>query len=295
MAGRASRTRWNVIDDITPLVATTVRQRAQVPHECIDTFDRLGVCYLPGAFVDWVEPLRTGLERMMRSPDDFAFPSESAEEADPGRFFDAYCNWQRVPEFLLYAMTSPAAAIAAQCMRSPTAQLFHEHVFAKEIGTEKKTPWHHDLPYYCVDGQQTASVYVALDDTDEDTAVRFLAGSHRDGNTYTPRRFRSGDDYEQADTSMVSAPSDETESSLPVVSRSLSAGDAIVFDFRTLHGTTDARIQSRRRAFSTRWLGEDVRYFERAGVTSPPLGDVGVREGERMPEHLFPTLWPPSQ
>jgi ectoine hydroxylase-related dioxygenase (phytanoyl-CoA dioxygenase family) len=291
MVGRASTTQWNVMDDVTPLVCATVRQPASVPDTCINAFDELGVCYLPGAFVDWVDPLRAGLERMMRTPQDFAFPNESAEEAEPGRFFDAYCNWQRVPEFLLYALTSPAAAIAAQCMQSPTAQFFHEHVFAKELGTEKKTPWHHDLPYYCVDGRQTASVYVALDDTDEETAVRFLGGSHRDGNTYTPRRFLSGADYPQEDESMVSAPSDENESPYRVISRSLVAGDAIVFDFRTLHGTTDVRIQSRRRAFSTRWLGEDVRYVERPGITSPPLGDLGVRVGEPMPEHLFPTLW----
>jgi len=234
MVGRTSTTQWNVMDDVAPLVSATVRQPALVPDSCIDAFAELGVCYLPGAFVDWVDPLRAGLERMMRTPQDFAFPNESAAEDEPGRFFDAYCNWQRVPEFLLYTLTSPAAAIAAQCMQSPTAQFFHEHVFAKESGTEKKTPWHHDLPYYCVDGRQTASVYVALDDTDE---------------------------------------------------------DAIVFDFRTLHGTTDVRIQSRRRAFSTRWLGEDVRYVERPGITSPPLGDLGVRVGEPMPEHLFPTLW----
>jgi ectoine hydroxylase-related dioxygenase (phytanoyl-CoA dioxygenase family) len=291
MVGRATTTKWNVIDDVTPLVSSTVRQPASVPAECIDAFAELGVGYLPGAFVDWVDPLREGLERMMRSPNDFAFPNESADEAEPGRFFDAYCNWQRVPEFLMYAMTSSAAAIAAQCMQSPTAQLFHEHVFAKEVGTEKKTPWHHDLSYYCVDGRQTASVYVALDDTDEETAVRFLGGSHRDGNTYTPRRFRSGVDYPQEDDSMVPAPADEKDSRYPVISRSLVAGDAIVFDFRTLHGTTDARINSRRRAFSTRWLGEDVRYIERPGITSPPLGDLGVRDGEPMPEHLFPTLW----
>jgi ectoine hydroxylase-related dioxygenase (phytanoyl-CoA dioxygenase family) len=281
-----------VLDDARPLANAAERHGATVPDHTVAAFQRDGVAYLPGAAVEWVEPLRAGLDRMMSAPSDFAFPNESALTGEPGRFFDAYCNWQRVPEFLTYVLTSSAAAIAAACMESETAQFFHEHVFAKEAGTQKPTPWHHDLPYYCVDGTQTASVYVALDPTPEETAVRFLAGSHRDGNTYIPRRFRSGEDYPSTDPSMQSGPVDIDSASDNVISRSLSAGDVIVFDFRTLHGTTDAEIADRRRAFSTRWLGDDVHYVERSGVTSPPLEDLGVDVGDRLPEHLFPTLWP---
>ena len=71
----------------------------------------------------------------------------------------------------------------------------------------------------------------------------------------------------------------------------LEPGDALLFDFRTLHGTTDAPIKARRRAFSTRWLGDDMVYCERAGETSPPLEDLGVTLGAPMPESMFPTLW----
>lgn len=262
----------------------------ELDQDAIDAFQSDGVCYVPGAFADWVEPLRSGLERIMTSPDDYAFTSDSAEPGEPGRFFDTYCNWQRVPEFCTFALTSAAASMAAQCMKSSSAQFFHEHSFAKESGTQKATPWHHDLPYYCVDGTQTASVYVALDDTPEETAVRFLAGSHRDGNTYVPRRFRTGNDYDYDDPSMVSAPTNEDDSEGKIVSGALRAGDAVVFDFRTLHGTTPAPVAERRRAFSTRWLGDDVHYVERLGVTSPPL-DLDLSPGGRMPESLFPTLW----
>ena len=73
--------------------------------------------------------------------------------------------------------------------------------------------------------------------------------------------------------------------------RTLSWSRGTVFDFRTLHGTTDAPIKARRRAFSTRWLGDDMVYCERAGETSPPLEDLGVTPGAPMPESMFPTLW----
>jgi len=288
---RQTPVRWNVIEDIEPLATATTRTHLEVDESIVDDFQRDGVAYLRGAFADWVEPLRDGLDRVMASPDQYAFTSDSAEPGEPGRFFDTYCNWQRVPEFSTFVLTSSAAAVAAQCMRSTSAQFFHEHAFVKEPGTAKATPWHHDLPYYCVDGTQTATVYIALDDTPIETAVRFLRGSHRDGNTYVPRRFRTGKDYDYDDPSLTSAPEspDETEPR-QVVAAALDAGDAIIFDFRTLHGTTAAPVTDRRRAFSTRWLGNDVRYVERAGVTSPPL-ELDLAPGDRLPESLFPTLW----
>ena len=33
-------------------------------------------------------------------------------------------------------------------MRSSYAQFFHEHVFMKEAGTQRTTPFHQDIPYY---------------------------------------------------------------------------------------------------------------------------------------------------
>jgi len=72
---------------------------------------------------------------------------------------------------------------------------------------------------------------------------------------------------------------------------SLEPGDTIVFDFRTLHGTGDATVHQPRRAFSTRWLGDDVTYCERPGETSPPYSGHGMRHGEPLREDWFPVLW----
>ena len=51
-----------------------------------------------------------------------------------------------------------------------------------------------------------------------------------------------------------------------------------------------ARIQ--RRAFSLRYVGDDARYTERPGPTSPPFPGHGMRPGERLREDWFPTVWP---
>ena len=66
----------------------------------VETFRRDGVVLLRGVFSDWVDTLRSGLQRNLDDPQRFAFPCESNPEGEPGRFFDSYCNWQLIPEYL---------------------------------------------------------------------------------------------------------------------------------------------------------------------------------------------------
>jgi len=282
---------WQVIDDVGPLVRATHRRDFPVTDAIIDTYRRDGVVHVPGAFVEWVDPLRAGLDRNMASPAGYAFPSENLSADEPGRFFESYCNWQRIGEYLAFVLSSGAASLAARLMESPSAQFFHDHAFSKEGGTAKATPWHQDLPYYCVDGTRTASVYVSLDDAPAETAIRFVRGSHRWGDTFAPRRFVDGHDYPTDGPSLPTVP-DIDDDSRDVISGRLEPGDAVVFDFRTLHGSTAAPVERRRRAFSTRWLGEDVVYCERPSPTSPPLTDLETAPGAHLPEDRFPILWP---
>ena len=58
----------------------------------IETFERDGVVFLEGAFTDWVDVLRRGLERNLAAPESYAFPCDSTAAGEPGRFFDSYCN-----------------------------------------------------------------------------------------------------------------------------------------------------------------------------------------------------------
>jgi ectoine hydroxylase-related dioxygenase (phytanoyl-CoA dioxygenase family) len=260
-------------------------------------YQRDGVVLLKGAFGDWVDVLRSGLQRNLDNPQQFAFPCESNPQGEPGRFFDSYCNWQLIPEYLDFISHSCAASVAGQIMNATHAQFFHEHAFIKTPGTQRATPWHQDLPYYCVNGIKTASVYVSLDHADADVAVRFVKGSHRWNKLFYPRVFLDGSDFEDSrqDPGMEPVPDiDANPDDYDITSWSLEPGDTIIFDFRTLHGTGDAEIKSLRRAFSTRWIGDDVRYYERIGETSPPYTNHGMQPGDRMREDWFPVLWQKS-
>jgi len=260
----------------------------------IERFRQDGVALLRGVFAEWVETLLNGLQRNLDNPQQFAFPCESNPAGEPGRFFDSYCNWQLIPEYLDYISHSCAASIAGQFMDTEYAQFFHEHAFMKAAGTQRATPWHQDLPYYCVDGFKTASVYVSLDHADADVAVQFVKGSHRWQQLFYPRVFEDGSAFndDQSGTKLEPVPDiDANREQYDIATWSLEPGDAIVFDFRTLHGTGDAVVKDKRRAFSTRWLGDDVTYCERPGEISPPYVDHGMQHGDKMRSDWFPVLW----
>jgi ectoine hydroxylase-related dioxygenase (phytanoyl-CoA dioxygenase family) len=154
----------------------------------IEVYRAEGAVLLPALFKDWVEQIATGIECNMREPGPYA--SENLKEGESGRFFDDYCNWQRIPEFNDIVNNSPAAEAAAQLMGSRTAQFFHDHVLVKEPGTSKPTPWHQDAPYYFVDGEQTVSFWMPVE-TVEEATLRCIAGSHRWSKFVTPIRWLS--------------------------------------------------------------------------------------------------------
>ena len=160
-----------------------------VTTEMIETYQRDGVVVVPGLFADHVETLRKGVERNMTEPGPYA--SENKKDGESGRFFDDYCNWQRIPEFEHVIRNSPAAEVAADLMGATRVQMFHDHVLVKEPGTSLATPWHTDGPYYFVEGKQTVSFWSPLDPV-KDATLRMVAGSHRWEKPVLPMRWVRG-------------------------------------------------------------------------------------------------------
>lgn len=115
-----------------------------------------GAVCVRGAFsADWLAVLAAGIDRNMAEPGPYA--KEYTPAGAPGRFFGDYCNWRRIPEYRDFLLHSPAAAIAGTLMGAHKVNLFHEHVLVKERNTGERTPWHHDQPYWTVNGAQAAA------------------------------------------------------------------------------------------------------------------------------------------
>lgn len=119
--------------------------------------------------------------------------------------------------------------MAAELMGATSVRLFHEHVLVKEANADVTTPWHHDMPYYCVDALKTVSFWIP--------------------------------------------------------------GDAVAFDFRTVHGApANHSTHQQRHAFSLRLVGDDAHFWRPEGVSSPPFRDVKLAQGELLVGPEFPLI-----
>jgi ectoine hydroxylase-related dioxygenase (phytanoyl-CoA dioxygenase family) len=246
-----------------------------------------GAVLIKGLLHDWVDIIRAGIERNMASPGPYG--AENLKDGESGRFFDDYCNWNRIPEFEKVIRESDAGAVAAKLMVSDTAQLFHDHVLVKEPGTSKQTPWHQDSPYYFVEGEQTVSLWCPVDPV-SDATLRCVAGSHLWPKPVLPTRWLSEDNFYPDEDAYLPVPDPDADG-LSVLEWDMEPGDAVAFNYRTLHGARGNESTSRRRAFSLRFVGDDARYVTRPGPTSPPFPGHAMRDGERLREDWFPTVF----
>lgn len=258
-----------------------------IAPETFKVFHTDGVVVLRGLFADWMERLREGVTQNMAAPS----PLSRKYTKDGAEFFSDYCNWAQNPAFSAFVHESPAGEVARQLMGSRTARIFHEHLLVKAPGADIPTPWHHDAPYYCVDAQQTVSLWLPLDAVPREICLESVAGSHAWGKLFRPRRFDgtayAGKSEELEEVPDISANRDDYQ----IMGWDLEPGDCIAFDFRTIHGAPGNRTAGGRRAFSTRWFGEDAVYADRGGPTSPPFPHLAnLKTGDPLPIDEFPVI-----
>lgn len=260
-----------------------------IDDAAVDEFHQKGATVLRGVFGDWVQTLQDGVAANMEDPDPNARIYKG--ENGGGRFFVDYCNWARIPEYKDFIFNSPAAEIGAQLMDSRQVQLFHEHVLVKEAATGVPTPWHQDAPYYCVDCPKTLSLWIPLDEVPRETTLEFVSGSHKWGKFYRPQRF-DGSALNENDGLEEIPDINGNRDDFEIIGWAVSPGDAIAFDYRTIHGApANTSATSERRAFSLRLVGDGATFVRREGiVTSPPFKQVTLQHGDAFTAEEFPVL-----
>jgi ectoine hydroxylase-related dioxygenase (phytanoyl-CoA dioxygenase family) len=201
----------------------------------VDNFQRDGVVVLRQVLnSDWLAQLAEGVEYNRQHPSAWAHWYTDTDAAVG--FWSDYVTWQDVPAYRAAALHSPLPAIAQQLMGSKAVRFFHEHVLVKEPGAAEPTPWHHDQPYYCLDGDQSVSFWIALDVVPEETALRFILGSHNWGRWFVPRRFIDQVPYADAQDRFEILPEFDDEIAAlghRVVATPVTPGDVVAFHYRT--------------------------------------------------------------
>ena len=200
----------------------------------VETYQTHGVVVLKGLVSpETIAELAEGVERNLASPGPWA--NEYTPAGSSGRFFDDYVNWQRIDQFARAATSGPIPRAARELMGSKVARLFHEHVLVKEAETREVTPWHHDDPYYGIDGMDNVSIWIPLDPIPDSVALRFIPGSHRWNARFIPRRFADQSAYVDAAHDFVHLPPPDDLEHQATLSTPVEIGDAVAFHYRTLH------------------------------------------------------------
>ena len=250
----------------------------------IDDYRRDGAVPLRNILTpDEVDALREGVAINQAEPGPLALVQSAT-------FFEDFRNWNRIPQFERVVRASKLAEAAADLMGSSETRLFHDHVLVKEAGSQERTPWHQDQPYYCIDGMQNVSFWIPLDPVAEANTLTFAAGSHASGTWYMPRTFVSKTPMVFDEGTLQEVPDiDGNPQEHRILSWPLEPGDAVAFHMLTLHQA--AGSPTRRRAFSLRLVGDDVTYAPRPHRTSPPFPELAEHPANGpLPDDLFPVL-----
>ena len=261
----------------------------QLENKKIINYQNEGVIVLRNIIEDhWIKKLKIGIKKNFSNPSKYKCVYE--EKKGKELFYDDYCNWQRILEYRDFLFNSGIADIAAAIMHSKKVNLFHEHVLIKEPGAKKHTPWHQDQSYYCVEGSQNVSFWIPLDTISKKTCPEFLKGSHKWSQKFLPTKF-VGKSYDLIDEEFEKIPDiDQNRNKYKIFSCKLKPGDAIAFNFATVHKTPGNETNKRRRAFSARFTGDDARYIKRKGEMAPPFPEVNLKNGDKMDCDIFPYI-----
>ncbi len=244
----------------------------------------------------WIERMRDAIEAEQAA----GSPTAAEYGRAAGRFYGDFFLWRRSEAFREFASDSPLPALAARLMASDRVNLFYDQLFVKEPGSVERTPWHQDLPYWPVRGQQVISVWVPFDEVGpENGAVAYVCGSHLWGKVFRPQAFDPMNAGAFAASPYPPMPDiDGAPDQYELISWSLAPGDVLIHHPLTIHGAPGNQTASRRRALAVRYTGDDARYDPRPGTfmdmesVRAHVPAPGLRPGDPMGGDLYPEVWP---
>lgn len=126
------------------------------------------------------------------------------------------------------------------------------HYFCKLPGDGKIVSWHQDASFWPLTPSKTVTVWLAIDDADQENAcMRFVAGSHHLGHL----TYRMSED---AEASVLNQTVDNVEQFGTIVYDELKAGEISLHSDLLLHGSLANQSARRRCGLTLRYCATDV-------------------------------------
>jgi len=178
------------------------------------------------------------------------------------------------------------------------------HDGGQEGGVGVGTGWHHDIAAFGFKGEQLPSLWMAMSVANaERSRLMFIDKSHKT----SPGFYRTPDaqmcfdaDPNTPPDGMLSIPDFDAlvaEGKEKIITWDCEAGDAIIIHPFTVHGASGNKgstHNARRVAITTRWFGDDVRYYPTSGMYSqqvPGVPENPIVIGGRPDGQYFPMVY----
>lgn len=209
-----------------PAGLPTIEGEYPLRAEQVAAFHRDGHVFLPGVLTgDEVQTYRAVWRTVVARH----FPDPPPLEKR-SLFFRAFLSVTNTflgdPETRPFIYSPRLGKLAADLIGAEGVRVYHNQTFFKEPGGGP-TPWHQDHHYWDIDTPHMVTLWIALVDiTPEMGALRFATGSHR---------YPFLDDQGITETAMEDFDRFIAAEGLPVVTRSMRAGDATAHHGWMLH------------------------------------------------------------
>ncbi len=263
----------------------------------IEAYHRDGIVFLPQAIApEWLMLIDFGIKRILASSSPY---KQLFFEGLPGEFLDAVRHFDVTPEFQRLIYDSPIADMIARLIDSEDIWLLFDHVFVKEGGACRRTPWHQDLPYWPVGGEKIASMWITLDHIPKEECLEFIPGSHRqtmyDG--FSPADADTDPTIGFYGKDLPRLPDIEQErEKWNIVSWDITPGDVVLLHPNVLHGGGQTSEGRKRRTLSVRLFGDDIVYATRPDtrptVPLTPGLSLDLNPGDPLRSPYYPKIRP---
>jgi ectoine hydroxylase-related dioxygenase (phytanoyl-CoA dioxygenase family) len=216
-------------------------------------------------------------------------------EGIDGAFYQDLCNPDAPTDEHYVALLgdTPIADLVSALWDDPQVWFMYEQVFLKEGGENRRTPWHQDAPYLCVEGDDLAVVWISFEPVPIEDALEFVRGSHR-RVLYNTSAFDASDETAPIYEGLPRLPDIEADrAAFDIVSWATEPGDVVVFHPAMLHGGAPTHPGGRRRTLTLRFFGRDAVYVERPGNGVAPMVTGlhdRLRPGRPFRDDAFPEL-----
>ena len=230
----------------------------QLTADEIRRYEEDGVIMIKGAIApNWVNLIEAGIENARAQ---MSVTGQFMSRKTAGYQMDIFL-WKRIDEIRDAVYYGPFAHWAKQLMGAEEVRFFYDQMFVKEPGTDAPTPWHQDLSFWPIRGEQITSFWIPLDPvTRENSGLLYVRGSHKWSQRFkaiSPDYVASIIDEGMDDVPDINANLDKYE----LLDWDMEPGDILMFHPLTLHGSYGNKHRTRRRrALALRWTGDDVVY-----------------------------------